>query len=248
MSDRDKSAYGKLCTLIYDLDKPLADKQEIDSFIEHISSASGRILEAMCGSGRFLIPMLKEGYCVSGFDSSAEMLKACSERCRELDLHPRLFTADVTDFNCDEKYDHVFITAGSASLLTTIEELSNAFRCIFNCLAPGGNFIFTYVNRGSREDTDSDWKEVMSYPLGRGVISCMEKVTCHASLRTVIYEYLYEVSENGIITGSEYQKLALRTYEFSELYTALHDCGFRNISEAEGCGPGSECGMVICRK
>lgn len=124
MHDKSKSAYGKLCTLIYDLDKPFAGSQEIGSYTKHIPSKSSKILEAMCGSGRFLIPLLKEGYSISGFDSSDDMLNACADKCAELDLHTRLFIADVTNFRCEEKYDHVLITAGSASLLTSSGELA----------------------------------------------------------------------------------------------------------------------------
>lgn len=248
MHDKSKSAYGKLCTLIYDLDKPFAGSQEIGSYTKHIPSKSSKILEAMCGSGRFLIPMLKEGYSISGFDSSDDMLKACADKCSELDLHTRLFIADVTNFRCEEKYDHVLITAGSASLLTNSGELAGAFRNIYDCLVPGGSFIFTYVGTDDRPEGGKEWREVMSYPHGRGEITCREKVFCEAGSNIADHEYMYELSESGKVIETEYQKLALRRYSFAELKTALQECGFRGVHEAEGCDDENECGMVICRK
>ena len=49
--------YGKLCTQFYDLDKPTAPPEALAFYLKHARQANGAVLEAMCGSGRFLIPM-----------------------------------------------------------------------------------------------------------------------------------------------------------------------------------------------
>ena len=42
----------------------------------------------MCGSGRFLIPLLKRGFDIDGVDASPHMLQACRDHCQRLGLTP----------------------------------------------------------------------------------------------------------------------------------------------------------------
>ena len=51
------SAYGSLCTEFYDLDKPSAPADALAFYVARARKVGGRILEPMCGSGRFLLPM-----------------------------------------------------------------------------------------------------------------------------------------------------------------------------------------------
>lgn len=246
--DNDKHHYGKLCTLIYDLDKPYAEAQEVEVYVKHIAAKNAKVLEAMCGSGRFLIPVLRIGYNVSGFDSSQEMLHACSDKCKELGMHPQLFSADITDFKCSEMYDYVFITAGSVSLLTTASDLFKAFSNVYDCLLPGGSFIFTYVNYNCRIDDCNEWKETMRFQTGSGEISCKEKISCDREGHTAIYEYLYELWRESNVIDTEYQKLPLKSYLFTELKSVLEECGYTDICNDKVTVMNNECSMVICRK
>ncbi|MBN2532855.1 MAG: hypothetical protein JXB88_08190 [Spirochaetales bacterium] len=68
--------YGKLCTIIYDLDKPMAGEKELSLYKRFVNSKDDPILESMCGSGRFYIPLLKQGYNISGFDLSDEIMNS----------------------------------------------------------------------------------------------------------------------------------------------------------------------------
>jgi hypothetical protein len=52
-------AYQGLCSQFYDLDKPEAPPDEVDFYADAIAAADGQALEAMCGSGRLLIPLLR---------------------------------------------------------------------------------------------------------------------------------------------------------------------------------------------
>lgn len=94
------SKYGKLCTLIYDLDKPYAVKEETESYTKFVTSKKDKILEPMCGSGRFYIPFLKDGYNITGFDLSRPMLEACRNKCSKLGMIADIFKADIVEYQC----------------------------------------------------------------------------------------------------------------------------------------------------
>ena len=78
------NSYGDLCTEFYDLDKPTAPELALEWYGAALAGAleesPGRVLEPMCGSGRFLVPLLKRGLLVDGVDPSEPMLKACRAR------------------------------------------------------------------------------------------------------------------------------------------------------------------------
>ncbi|MDR3550047.1 MAG: class I SAM-dependent methyltransferase, partial [Candidatus Babeliales bacterium] len=71
------NAYGDLCSLCYDLRLAYAEQSEVDFFASFIDKNPGRVLEAMSGSGRLLIPLAQRGYTIDGVDYSPAMLARC---------------------------------------------------------------------------------------------------------------------------------------------------------------------------
>ena len=56
------STYQNLCTEYYGLDKPSAPEDALAYYLEHAKEAKGPILEPMCGTGSFLIPLFGAGF------------------------------------------------------------------------------------------------------------------------------------------------------------------------------------------
>jgi hypothetical protein len=54
--------YVNLCTQVYDISKPVPPKDKYAFYLSYVVSANGRILEPMCGTGRFLLPLVVEGF------------------------------------------------------------------------------------------------------------------------------------------------------------------------------------------
>ena len=77
---------------------------------------------------------------------------------------------------------------------------------LFNCLVPGGSFIFPYVSLGSMPGINGEWMEVMRYPLDDALITCRQRVTCGLDSDISDYEYLYEISGGGRIIETEQQE------------------------------------------
>lgn len=103
------TAYGTLCTKVYDLTKPLASGAELDFYKQRLKK-SDLILEPMCGSGRLLIPLLQEGFTVHGLDNSRDMLANCRKRISSLNLpQPTLFETSVENMQLESQYDAIII-------------------------------------------------------------------------------------------------------------------------------------------
>jgi SAM-dependent methyltransferase len=100
----------------------------------------GTSLELGCGSGRLLLPLLRDGYFMEGLDNSADMLKLC--RAQTGDLEPILHHGSMVDFKTGSTYGAITIPAFTLQLLSPgaiPELLSN----IHQHLHPGGGFYLT---------------------------------------------------------------------------------------------------------
>src|ERR1700687_356150 len=82
----------------YDLwfgDEPFVDQR---FYQRKILEAGGPALEIACGTGRLLIPYLRDGLDVEGLDASAEMLDICRRKAAQLSLTPVL-----SEYSCSAR-------------------------------------------------------------------------------------------------------------------------------------------------
>lgn len=59
--------YGNLCTEMYEILHSEAPSDELDFYLSYAEKGK-KILEPLCGSGRFLVPFLERGFTISGID------------------------------------------------------------------------------------------------------------------------------------------------------------------------------------
>src|SRR5205807_10445494 len=76
----------------------------IDFFVELARQANGPVLDIACGTGRILLPCLQAGADVDGLDLSEPMLSTLRKKAAALQLAPRLYTADMSDFELPRRY------------------------------------------------------------------------------------------------------------------------------------------------
>lgn len=225
------SYYGKLCTEVYELTKPVGCS--IDGDLEYYKSrlkdVQGKILEAAVGSGRIIIPLLEEGFEVEGIDYSNEMLKVCRERCEERNLDVRLFEANLKDFTLPNQYEAIIIPTGSFCLIEKREDAMNALQRIYEHLQIGGRFI---VDLEIPYDWKTDEITTSTFELPNGDGITMERKSIDMDwLNQVTTSYLkYEKWREGTLIDSELQKFSLRWYGIEEFRLLLEKIGFTNIS------------------
>ena len=158
VTNSKSESYKKLCTEYYELDKPFAPNEAMNYYLTMAKEAEGPILEPMCGTGRFLIPLIEAGYNVAGFDNSAQMLDVCRSKCQEKKLNVKLKKCGFEDFTLSETFNLVFIPSGSFCLLTDPNDSSNALNLINKWLSVGGKFIFEIDTLNAAGTTPGMWK------------------------------------------------------------------------------------------
>src|SRR4051812_297710 len=130
--------YLPLCAEFYDLDKPHWPKDASNFYLQYCKQAKGAILEPMCGTGRFLLPLVQNGFDVHGFDASKFMLDRLRHKASQMDIQPQVWEGYLQDLDHDEKYDLIFIPSGSFGLILDLDSVKASLNRIHSSLTDQG--------------------------------------------------------------------------------------------------------------
>lgn len=231
------SNYGELCTEVYDLTKKIGQSfgGDIEFYQEKLKHCKGRILEAMVGSGRVIIPLLESGLIVDGVDYSPQMLASCRSRCEERGLKPDLHEASLQELCLPHKYEAIIIAGGSLLLIEQREQSLQALSRLYDHLESGGRLIVDlFLPDPTFNSADiGKWGGTSTFHLPNGDIITMESKCAEADLFFNQYQvnYLkYEKWRNGALIQTELQRFALRWYGVEEFKYILESIGFSDVT------------------
>lgn len=114
----------------------------IDFYVALARAAKGPVLEIACGTGRITLPCLQAGAEVDGVDLFEPMLNRLRAKAAALNLSPRLYTSDMSDFHLPRRYALIMITFNAFCHNLTQEAQIGCLTCCREHLAPGGMLVF----------------------------------------------------------------------------------------------------------
>lgn len=232
MERKPLGTYLKLCTEFYDLEQHPNGEQALEFYMDHARLTRGPILEPMCGTGRFLIPMLQAGFDVQGFDASFYMLDACRKKYARLSSKAApVWQAFVQDFESSKRYALIFIPYGSWGLITDLRESKKGLEALYKHLLPGGTLL-----------VEIETVESVPHPCGvlrRGVHS---KADGSAIVLNFIASYdqetqlfksytRYESVVNNSVQAQEDELFEQYLYRIDEFELLLQEVGFAVIKK-----------------
>ncbi len=231
MSQQSLQTYLKLCTEYYDLNKTLTSS-ELSFYLDYAKNTNGPVLEPMCGTGRFLIPMLQTGIDIEGFDASKYMLDALAKKYALVStLSAPVIQKFVHDFKSYKHYGFIFIPFGSWGLIINPEESKKSLEIMYKHLAPGGTLVLeietvtsapTSLNvwhRSSHTRPDGSWLVLNTLP------SYDQKIQLFTCLCR------YESFVNGALDVIETEDFKQYLYRFDEFDALLKETGFTQIKK-----------------
>ncbi|MFC9710796.1 class I SAM-dependent methyltransferase [Paenibacillus sp. NPDC056933] len=228
------SYYGPLCTEVYNATKPIGHSLggDIDFYRDILMNCKGRILEAMSGSGRMLIPLLEAGLKVDGLDYSTDMLNSCLALCTERGLpKPELFAADLETLDLPYRYEAIIIPGGSLLLIQDRQASVKALRNLYHHLEPGGRLVLDLF-LPDVTNTTPHYSGTSTVQLQNGDTITMESKDIELNMLQQYKVSLirYEKWRQGTLIATELQQLALRWYGVEEFRMILELIGFSDIS------------------
>ncbi|WP_058533982.1 class I SAM-dependent DNA methyltransferase [Legionella saoudiensis] len=225
--------YQNLCTEVYDLSKPNAPQNEYSFYRSYAAEVKGPILEPMCGTGRFLLPLTEEGFDVHGFDASQPMLERLHAKARSKNLNPKVWPGFIEDLNQSEKYSLIFIPSGSFGLITEKTDIQKALKIIYEHLEDKGLFVFEIetlhavpnelgIWRGSRWPKEDGTVIVLSQ------LAMLNEEVCYSIGK-------YELIDNNRVIQTEVEEYKIRIYQDpSFLRNLLTEVGFSKVRMVKG--------------
>ena len=109
------------------------DAPELDLYGEHLRSP---VLDAGCGTGRLLAPLLERGFDVDGCDVSADMI----ERCRGRAPEATLWVSTLHELSPPRRYASI-VCSGVLGLGSTRAEDVESLERLHDALIPGGLLV-----------------------------------------------------------------------------------------------------------
>lgn len=172
-------------------------------------SNPGTILDLGCGTGAFCAEMYRKGYHVMGVDSSPDMLSCANKRASEKGMEIMFVNQDMTELELDVKVDAAVCLTDSVNHIIHPHKAGKFFSHVFDCLNPGGLFIFDINTRYKLErimgdnvfySIDEDvaclWQCNFNRPISKMDITLfVRKGNLYERFDEVIYERAYEDAE-----------------------------------------------------
>jgi hypothetical protein len=225
-------SYGALCAAFYDADKPAPPAAELAFYRERLSARPGPVLEPMCGSGRFLLPLLHAGLDVWGFDAAPAMVQRCQARLSALGADTaRVQLANFSSFTApaDQRFAQAFIAAGSIALLSATQA-AQALRSLRRWLSDDAPLLIEFwLPDGADAPWDAPLREVT---LSDGVrIELRTRCTPLADGRTLQMDCEYTARSRDRQSESppaqERECLMLRSYTRAEWRALVDGAGWQ---------------------
>lgn len=213
-----------------------------------ITSNGGPALEVACGTGRLLIPYLRDGLAVEGVDSSAEMLAICRRKAQQHHLTPVLYEQLMQELELPRKYTTIFIPFCSFQILARREEAFEALRRFHTHLRPGGQLLVSLFVPWQDFRLENQWRLRRSGTRpADGATVLIHECTHSDRLEQQQSIWLrFELFKDGQFLQSLLRTHQLRWYHQHEFAMMLEQVGFSDIfvygnyTEAEASDPQTE--------
>ncbi len=225
-------SYQSLSAKVYNFDKPVGTSFGDIEYYQTTLQTHGAsdILEPAVGTGRMMIPLLKAGFNVKGFDLSSEMLEYCKINLEMNGFSQSLITqASFESFNDAERFDALIIPSGTFLLMTDYAEIRNALANFANHLKASGLLMFDIFFQPQFKPGNISIKHYDINNDERITLTMTEADIDYIHQVTTTY-HRYEVWKAHQLERSELEIFKLKWLGLEELKLLLTNAGFSNIN------------------
>ncbi len=218
----------------YDLNPEMLD--DIGFYRDRIPSPEASILELGCGTGRVLLPLLRNCGYIHGVDASEAMISICMEKLSRASIsssRATVQTGDITDIDLGRPFDLIIAPYRVFQNLETDSECEALFKTVRKHLAPAGKCVLNVFKPNSDpEALRREWVQEEEYPCWEVPIED-GRITCHGRNarmdpeRMVLYpEIIYRTYFREHLTEEVVLKVLMRCYYPEEFTATILNHGF----------------------
>jgi SAM-dependent methyltransferase len=224
------------------------DAPEVPYYQHKITQFGQPVLDAACGTGRVLLPLLRAGVDIDGNDISQDMLFQCRKKALAEGLEPTLYNFAMHQIELPRKYRTIFLCDSFGLAGSREKDLETLRRC-YQQLEDGGALL---VNIDAEYASPESWnlwlkenREKLPEPWpGRGEGRTASDGSEHfgqfrmLEINPLEQSYSRQVSlekwVNGKLAAAEEYTLHGNMYFKTEVHLMLQVAGFQEISVQGG--------------
>jgi SAM-dependent methyltransferase len=194
----------------------------------------GPVLDLGCGTGRLLLPLLREGIEVVGVDASEPMLRRCRERLAQAGKHAQLHRGDFRRLALGRRFPLVVCAFNTFMHLYERTDVERFLAVVRKHLAPDGVFAFDVMHPDLKwlsRDPEKRWARTrFRHPTTGEPQVYSTSLTYDAALQIAFMRIFYEPAGTRAGRGSRRRELVVhlahRYFYPRELEALLHYNGF----------------------
>lgn len=181
----------------------------------------------MCGTGRFLLPFLEEGFDVRGFDASDHMLSALYAKASAKNLEPKVWKGFIEDLKSQEKYDLIYIPSGSFCLIIDRLMIHLVLKKFYESLSEDGVLVFEAETLKAIPELNVWRGSAWHKSDGTMIVLSQLAVPLEDNVGNLICKY--ELIRDQKVIDTEIEEIKVRIYDPVELTEIIKACGFKKV-------------------
>lgn len=222
--------YNGLDAEFYDelLDGELDDLPFWSTLLKQVSSPA---LEVGCGTGRVLIPMLREGFSVDGIDNSSPMVKRLGQKASRLKLKTDVRIQSMETMELQKKYSFIFIPGFSLQMVASRPLILQSLEQFNRHLDSGGllavSLFFPWEEM--EEQDPGHWRLRKKVTRSNGIrLECRQAALINLVNQSLILKNRYTLlDQNQDILSEETRDIRLLWFYPHEFHLLLQESGFQ---------------------
>ncbi len=143
-------AYGRLAAvydvLMHDVDYK-AWAEHIKTMLRSNAHPVKTVLDCACGTGEIALRLCNAGYCVTGVDSSPDMLYIAQLKAQAQGKRFPLVLQDMRELSLHKPVDAICCACDGVNYLTSMADVLKFFEAAHGALVPGGLLLFDISSR-----------------------------------------------------------------------------------------------------
>ncbi len=215
---------------------------DIDYFRDAVVASGEPALDAGCGTGRLLLPLLRAGLDVDGSDTSSDMLAWCRKAAAAEGFRTMLYAQAMHELDIPRRY-RTIVVCGAFGLGGTRADDLAGLRRLHEHLEPGGTLVMDYhLPNREMAKTWSWWVEQPELPRAWSRHSDRRRAADGTELewstRTLAFDPLEQTTTlemrvthyvDGVAAATETNAIDICIYFKSEIELMLAVAGFRDV-------------------
>ena len=212
---------------------PHVDKAELEFYRNEIVNCKGRALELACGSGRLLLPYLKEGLNVEGVEASTEMIALLRRKAAKGSIEPgELYCQKLHELSLRTTYALIYCPLGSFQLMSDKSDAEESLKKCYQYLDEGGKLIIAlFLPWDEVGTTKGGWFVASDRKLAaKDMREIFREEVKHDPVEQVISVKMRdEIWLKKELLEVKERSLAVRWYSKGEFISMLKEAGFTVI-------------------